>query len=182
MMRRGMPTVSTGCLMAALVLAGCERANMVAQDKAQTWDEAAFFPDRSSMRLPVPGTLPRNGPDITAPQPSVITAALLDRGRERFDIFCSPCHGQSGDGKGMIVQRGFPQPPPFTLARLEQSKAAALYDVITNGHGVMYGYADRVPSADRWAIVGYIRALQQSQDAAVVALPPEDSASLGGRP
>ena len=82
----------------------------------------------------------------------------------------------------MIVQRGFPAPPPLSLPRLEQAKASYLYDVITNGHGVMYSYADRVPSADRWAVIAYIRALQLSQDAAVANLAPDDTAKLGSRP
>ena len=171
-----------GSIVLPLLLGACDRANMVAQDKSQTWDENNFFPDRSSMRQPVPGTVARDAPDRPAAQPAVITAALVARGHERFDIFCSPCHGLSGDGKGMIVQRGFPAPPPLSLPRLEQAKASYLYDVITNGHGAMYSYADRVPSADRWAVVAYIRALQLSQDAAVANLTPDDAAKLGSRP
>ena len=130
------------------------------------------------MREPAPGTVARDAPDRPAPQPAVITAALLERGRTQFDIFCSPCHGQSGDGRGMIVQRGFPAPPPLWLPRLERASAAYLYDVITDGHGVMYSYADRVKSADRWAVIAHVRALQQSQDAAPAALPQEDRALL----
>lgn len=164
--------------MALQVLGGCDRANMVSQDKAQTWDESRFFVDRSSMRPPVPGTVARDAPGEAVPQPAVITASLVERGHERFDIFCSPCHGQSGDGRGMIVERGFPQPPPLGSDRLRGAKASHLYDVITSGHGVMYSYADRVPSADRWAIVSYVRALQQSQNATVAALPDEDRARL----
>ena len=179
LLRRG-PVL--GSLVLPLLLGACDRANMVAQDKSQTWDENHFFPDRSSMRQPVPGTVARDAPDRPAAQPAVITAALVARGHERFDIFCSPCHGLSGDGKGMIVRRGFPEPPPLSLPRLEQAKASYLYDVITNGHGVMYSYADRVPSADRWAVVAYIRALQLSQDATVASLAPDDAAKLGNRP
>ncbi len=165
---------TAGLLLAALLLAGCDRADMVAQGKAKQWDENHFFADRSSMREPVPGTVARDAPDEPAPQPAVITTALLDRGRTEFDIFCSPCHGRSGDGRGMIVQRGFPAPPPLWLPRLEQAKASYLYDVITNGHGVMYSYADRVKSADRWAVIAYVRALQQSQAAKPSALPQQD--------
>lgn len=132
------------------------------------------------MRSPVPGTVARDAPDQAVPQPAVITAALVERGRERYDIFCSPCHGRTGDGQGMIVQRGFPHPPSLTIGRLTEAKAAALYDVITNGHGVMYSYADRVSSADRWAVVAYLRALQRSQGATVAALPDEDKAKLEG--
>lgn len=161
-------------LFGALALCGCDRADMVAQGKAKQWDENRFFPDRSSMRQPVAGTVARDAPDEPAPQPTLITAALLDRGRTEFNIFCTPCHGQSGDGKGMVVQRGFPEPPPLWLPRLEQAGASYLYDVITNGHGVMYSYADRVKSADRWAVIAYVRALQQSQDAVPAALLADD--------
>ena len=179
LLRRG-PVL--GSLVLPLLLGACDRANMAAQDKSQTWDENRFFPDRSTMRQPVSGTVARDAPDRPVPQPAVITAALVARGHERFDIFCSPCHGLSGDGKGMIVQRGFPAPPPLSLPRLEEAKASYLYDVITNGHGVMYSYADRVPSADRWAVIAYIRALQLSQGAAVASLAPDDAAKLGGQP
>ncbi len=179
LLRRGLVL---GGLLLPLLLGACDRANMAAQDKSQTWDENQFFPDKSTMRQPVSGTVARDAPDRPAAQPAVITAALVARGHERFDIFCSPCHGFSGDGKGMIVQRGFPAPPPLSLPRLEQAQASYLYDVITNGHGVMYSYADRVPSADRWAVIAYIRALQLSQDAAVASLAPDDAAKLGGRP
>ena len=167
-----------GCVLPALLLAACDRANMATQDRARQWDENQFFPDRSSMREPVAGTVARDQPDVPAPQPAVITASLLDRGRTEFNIFCSPCHGRSGDGKGMIVQRGFPEPPPLWLPRLEQARASYLYDVITNGHGVMYSYADRVKSADRWAVIAYIRALQQSQSAEPAKLPEEDRSLL----
>ena len=109
---------------------------------------------------------------------ATITATMLERGHQRFDIFCSPCHGTSGDGQGMIVQRGFPAPPPLNNDALVKSKAAFFYDVITNGHGDMYSYADRVPPADRWAIIAYIRALQTSQGASLAALSAEDRAAL----
>jgi mono/diheme cytochrome c family protein len=161
-------------LVGALTLGGCDRADMVSQGKAKQWDESRFFADRSSMREPVPGTVARDAPNQDVPQPPVITASLLDRGRTEFDIFCSPCHGRTGDGRGMIVQRGFPAPPPLWLPRLEQAKASYFYDVITKGHGVMYSYADRVKSADRWAVIAYVRALQQSQDARPESLPQQD--------
>lgn len=170
--------LALAAVLLAPALASCGKANMDSQAKAKQWDENTFFADRSSMREPVPGTVARNAPDAPAPQPKVITAALLERGRTEFNIFCSPCHGQSGDGRGMIVQRGFPQPPPLWLPRLEQAEASYLYDVITDGHGVMYSYADRVKSADRWAVIAYVRALQQSQDAKSADLPDEDRALL----
>jgi mono/diheme cytochrome c family protein len=90
-----------------------------------------------------------------------MSLALVKRGQERFDIFCSVCHGYTGDGDGMVVQRGFPHPPSFHSPRLIAAPDQHFVDVITNGHGVMYSYADRVPVADRWAITAYIRALQK---------------------
>jgi len=98
-----------------------------------------------------------------APAPPV-TAALLERGQERYRIYCTPCHAELGDGHGMIVQRGFPAPPSFHIERLRTAPPQYLYDVITQGRGVMYSFADRVAPQDRWAIVAYIRALQRSQN------------------
>jgi mono/diheme cytochrome c family protein len=95
--------------------------------------------------------------------PLPITARLLARGRERFDIYCAPCHSQAGDGDGMIVQRGFPAPPSYHTDRLRNAPDSHFYDVITRGYGVMYPYADRIAPDDRWAITAYIRALQLSQ-------------------
>ena len=96
-----------------------------------------------------------------------MTLALVYRGRERFNIFCSECHGFGGDADGMVVQRGFPRPPNFHEARLVNAPDDHFVDVMTNGYGVMYSYADRVPPADRWAIVAYIRALQRTKPAIV---------------
>jgi hypothetical protein len=94
-----------------------------------------------------------------------VTRELIERGRDRYNIFCSVCHDQKGDGNGMIVQRGFPAPPSFHSDRLRKAPASHFFDVITKGYGVMYSYASRVPPRDRWAIVAYIRALQLSQHA-----------------
>ena len=99
-------------------------------------------------------------------------------GPTRYNIYCAPCHGRAGDGSGMIVHRGFPQPPSFFKHGLLNAKAQHFYNVITNGHGVMYSYADRVLPADRWAIIAYIRALQESQHAKVVSLPERDRKML----
>ena len=93
-----------------------------------------------------------------------VTLALLERGQERYRIYCTPCHSELGDGHGMIVQRGFPAPPSFHSERLRAAPPQYLYDVIAKGRGVMYAFADRVAPQDRWAIVAYIRALQRSQD------------------
>jgi mono/diheme cytochrome c family protein len=95
-----------------------------------------------------------------------VTLALLKRGQERFHIYCAPCHAELGDGRGMIVQRGFPTPPSLHVERLRQAQVQHFYEVITNGFGAMYSFAERVQSEDRWAIVAYIRALQRSQNAA----------------
>jgi mono/diheme cytochrome c family protein len=89
-----------------------------------------------------------------------MTPALIERGRERFGIYCSMCHGYDGRGDGIVPARGFPHPPSYLEPRLVAAPAAHFYDVISNGYGAMYGYADRVEPADRWAIAAYIRALQ----------------------
>jgi mono/diheme cytochrome c family protein len=114
------------------------------------------------------------------PAPPEISTALLERGRERYEIYCSPCHGRVGDGQGMIVQRGFPPPPTFHQPRLREAPAEHYYEVITNGLGVMYPYAARVAPADRWAIIAYIRALQRSQNATLADASPEGHAALHG--
>jgi mono/diheme cytochrome c family protein len=102
--------------------------------------------------------------------PLAITAALLSRGRERFNIYCAPCHSQLGDGDGMVVRRGFPAPPSFHTPRLRQAPDSHFYDVISRGYGVMYPYADRITPEERWAITAYIRALQLSQHAPLADL------------
>src|SRR5581483_9555650 len=107
------------------------------------------------------------------------TIDLLQRGRQRYDIYCTPCHDAAGYGNGTIPNRGFPHPPSFHQARLRDVSSDYIVDVITNGHGVMYGYADRVAPADRWAIAAYIRALQLSQQAPVADLNDQERAQLG---
>jgi len=110
--------------------------------------------------------------------PYPISAQLLSRGRERFDIYCSPCHSPVGDGDGRVVRRGFPAPPSYHSERLRNAPDSHFYAVITNGYGAMYSYASRVPPADRWAIVAYIRALQLSQHAGLDDVPPPQRARL----
>ena len=161
-----------------LALAGCKREDMYTQDSLRNWDRSAFFKNGTSMRHPVAGTVARDMPNQPVPEPATIDAALLDRGKERYDIFCTPCHGRAGNGDGMIVQRGFPQPPSFVEGTLRTAKAQVFYDVITNGYGAMYSYADRVSPADRWAIIAYIRALQLSQGSTIASLPEQDRAQL----
>lgn len=117
---------------------------------------------------------PRSG------NPLPVTRGLLVRGQERYNIFCTPCHGAAGHGDGMIVQRGFPAPPSFHLDRLRQAPDGYYYDVITNGFGRMYSYASRIAPEDRWAIAAYVRALQLSQHAPLQDLPPQEQSKLQG--
>jgi len=143
-------------------------------------------------RAPIEGTIARGelradrifytgiGPDgkFVAALPVSLTRALLVRGHERFDIFCSPCHGRVGDGRGMIVQRGFKSPPSFHIDRLRQQPIGYFFDVMTNGFGQMSGYAPQVPAADRWAIAAYLRALQLSQHAPLGEIPAGDREAI----
>jgi len=108
--------------------------------------------------------------------------ALLERGRDRYDIFCSACHGRLGDGDGMIVRRGFRRPPPFTLERLRNAPAGHYFDVVTNGIGAMPSYSSRVEPADRWAIVAYVRALQLRADAKLDDVPTELRSKIAEAP
>lgn len=156
-----------------LLLAACGGYDMEDQERYEPYEEAALFPDGSVNQHPVPGTVYRGELERLAvlEERPEITQALLERGRERFDIFCSPCHGRTGHGDGMIVQRGFPGPPSFHIERLRQAPASHFVEVITDGYGIMYSYAALVPPPDRWAIAAYIRALQLSQHADALALP-----------
>jgi mono/diheme cytochrome c family protein len=121
---------------------------------------------------------PNSPQPLLATNPLPIDRSTLERGRERFDIYCSPCHSVAGDGDGMIVRRGFPSPPSYHTDRLRNAPDAHFYSVITNGYGMMYSYADRVAPRDRWAIVAFIRALQLSQNARLEDVPPERRAEL----
>jgi mono/diheme cytochrome c family protein len=112
-----------------------------------------------------------------APVPRV-TLVLLERGQERYRIYCTPCHSELGDGNGMIVQRGFPPPPSFHIERLRAAPPQHFYDVMTQGYGAMYAFAERVQPADRWAIAAYIRALQRSQNASLADLSPAEREAL----
>jgi mono/diheme cytochrome c family protein len=125
--------------------------------------------------LPPPDTVARDDKPVPIPK---VSLALLERGRQRFDIYCAPCHSRIGDGRGMIVQRGFPAPPSYYIDRLRKAPIAHFYDVITHGYGAMFPYADRVAPADRWAIIAYIRALQASTDGRLTDVPPDRRAAL----
>lgn len=150
-------------LASAVLLAACnQNLTMSDQRKLDEYERSTVFRNGKVLQSPPPGSVSREQDlgNVLADKPPM-TLALVQRGRERFDIFCSECHGPVGDADGMVVQRGFPKPPSFHDARLVDAPDEHFVDVITNGHGVMFSYADRVPPADRWAIVAYIRALQR---------------------
>ena len=153
--------------------------------------KSAFFEDGRSARPLVDGTVARGHLDaddllyrgrvnssFADEFPFPVTRAVLERGRERHDIFCSPCHGRVGDGRGMIAMRGFRPFSSYHTDRLRRSPAGYLFEVITHGKGAQSGFASEIPPEDRWAIVAYIRALQLSQRASVAELPPEDRRRL----
>lgn len=180
---------------AALALTGCElRRAMFDQPKvSRPLQESTFFADGRASRDPVADTVPwtageyaedllrtegkLNGADATV-FPFPITADDLARGRERYEIFCGPCHDKAGTGQGMIVKRGFKAPPSYHQDRLRTAAPGYYYGVIKNGFGQMQGYAPQIPVDDRWRIVAYIRALQYSQNADPKDLPQELAAQL----
>jgi mono/diheme cytochrome c family protein len=164
-------------LACALLVAGCTKSNMDSQPKDHEYEPSAAFENGRVLQTPVPGTVARGDDEraAAATKPAV-TAELLARGRERFGIYCSPCHDSAGTGHGIVVQRGMPQPPSYHDERLRTADDRHFFDVITDGYGVMYSYAARVTPRDRWAIVAYIRALQLSQHAQLDTLPPQDRA------
>jgi len=116
------------------------------------------------LRTPPEGTVAREQPLEAPRQPEKITQALLTRGRQRYDIYCAPCHGLVGEGNGIVPSRGFLAPPSYHTERLRAATDQRFYDVITQGSGAMYSYSDRLEPLDRWAVVAYIRALQLSQN------------------
>lgn len=163
-----------------LTLAGCDDTSMRRQKRYGTYSPAALFRDNTEAQPLPAGVVAQGDLERTArvATPPPVDERLLARGRERYDVFCSPCHGLSGRGDGMIVQRGFPAPPSYGEARLRAAPGRYIFDVITNGYGVMYPYASRVEPEDRWAIVAYVRALQEAQAAKVADLPDDRSRVL----
>ncbi|HEY2118114.1 MAG TPA: cytochrome c [Candidatus Acidoferrum sp.] len=164
-------------------LAGCGslRQDMANQPRQNPLSPSSFFPDGRSER-PVPENTVARGsiaddallvPKDSNAFPLPLTAELLERGQERYGIFCSPCHGFEGDGRGMVAMRGMKHPPSFHQERLRQEPNGYIYDVVTNGFGAMYGYSAQIPPQDRWAIIAYLRALQLSRNARVAELPPD---------
>ena len=154
-------------------LGACEDQSMSRQARYEVYGKAPLFPDRAEARRPPEGTVEIGALARAASlrDPPPVDAALLERGRQRYDAICTPCHGYTGHGDGMVVQRGFPAPPSYHEDRLRAAPAAYFVDVITRGYGVMYAYANRVEPRDRWAIAAYIRALQLSQGARVAEAP-----------
>ena len=188
-----------GWMLAALglllVCAGC-RLDMHVQPRYNPYDPTDFFGDGQSARMPVAGTFPR-GEMTSGPQellftgklsgqpseafPYPVTKEMVERGRERYNVFCSPCHGFSGDGDGMIVQRGFKRPPSFHEDRMRTAPVGHYFDAITNGFGVMYPYGYRVPARDRWAIIAYVRALQLSRQTPIGDVSDAERDKLTGQ-
>jgi mono/diheme cytochrome c family protein len=167
-------------LIVLSVLAGCTRSNMDSQPKYNEYKPAGLFRDGKVLQTPPEGAMSRDDLALgeEATQKPAITKALLARGRQQYDVFCSPCHDRVGTGRGIVVQRGMPKPPSFHDDRLIKADDQHFYDVITNGFGVMYRYASRIRPRDRWAIVAYLRALQLSQHASPATLSAEDRARL----
>jgi mono/diheme cytochrome c family protein len=199
--RSAVPTNSARGLVLGLLLlsgpavAGC-RQDMHDNPRYEALEESDFFADKRAMR-PIPeGTVARgnlrdddvfytakqNGELVTAlPAQVTVDQALLDRGQQRYNIYCAPCHSPLGDGNGTVVQRGYKRPASYHDDRLRNMPIGYFYDVITNGFGQMPDYAAQVTPADRWAIAAYIRALQLSQGASVDDVPADQRGTLEGR-
>lgn len=200
-----MRAVFVAILLIGLISIGCFRGvpsskppihlnpNMDKQPKYKGQEESNFFEDGSTMRLPIEGTVARGelredvvyytGKDAQgnyvqrSPVPS--TMATLRRGQERFDIYCSPCHGRTGYGQGMVVKRGMIPPPSFHDERTRKFPDGQIFDVVSNGVRNMPSYRHQIPVEDRWAIVAFVRALQRSQNATKSDIPQEVLDSLG---
>lgn len=178
-------SLTRGFFLAAcgLFLAGCNeellRQDMANQPKNRPLSESDFFADGRSERPLIENTVARGSianDELVVPKdsnsfPLPINQKLLERGEDRYKIFCTPCHGLQGDGNGMIVERGMKRPPSYHIDRLRQSPNGYYYDVITNGFGAMYSYSAQIPPKDRWAIIAYLRALQLSRNAKASELP-----------
>jgi mono/diheme cytochrome c family protein len=177
-------------LVVLLALAGC-RLDMQDQPKYKPLAASTFFIDGRSARPIPPGTIARDalndtdvlhtgadGKGFAATIPMAVDQGLLERGQDRFDIYCAPCHGYLGDGDGMVARRGFKIPPSLHHERVRQAPPGYLFQVITNGYGAMGDYGDQVPPEDRWAIVAYIRALELARGATMADATPEGQAEL----
>ena len=183
-------------MLALLAALGC-RQEMYNQPKYRPLEKSDFFADKRASRPLVEGTVARGsldsaagarppaGPpgaaDFVTALPMPLTRELLARGRQRYEIFCTPCHDRTGAGQGMVVRRGYRPPPSLHIDRLRDAPVGHFYDVISRGLGAMPDYAQQVPSEDRWAIAAYVKALQLSQHAPVAELTAEDRARLDAR-
>lgn len=181
--------VAAGCLL----IAACSRDEMQDVPSYKPMEETQLFPDRSSARTPPEGTVAQGQLDTdvalhfgrepgtknaVAKSPLPFTSERLSRGQEMFNIHCAVCHGADGYGRGIVVRRGFSPPPSYHDERLRTAPDGHFFDVITNGYGKMYPYRSRIAVADRWAIVGYIRALQLGQNAKLEDAPESERATL----
>jgi len=190
---RVLRSVSAFCLLvSALFAAGC-RQRMAVQPRYDPLEPSDFFADGMSARPRIAGTVARgeiaadsfmatgkvNG-QVADGFPFPVTEAVMNRGQERFNIYCSECHGRLADGNGMIPSRGYRRPPSFHSDALRNAPTGHFFDVMTNGFGAMPPYAAQVPVNDRWAIVAYVRALQLSQNGTINDLTPEQRGKLGG--
>jgi mono/diheme cytochrome c family protein len=174
----------------ALAAAGC-RQDMHDGPRIEAYEANAFFPDARGSRTPPAGTVARgwlradealytgkvDGQLVDA-VPFQISHEDMQRGQQRFNIYCSPCHGRLGDGNGMVVQRGLRQAASYHIDRLREERIGYFFDVATNGFGAMQGYAEQVPVRDRWLIAAYIRALQLSQNAKIDDVPADRRGEL----
>jgi mono/diheme cytochrome c family protein len=193
--------LSTAPLLIALAILSACRIDMHVQPRQNPLSRSDFFADQRSERPPVEGTVARGklhddtyfytGKAGSTPgdlMPFPVTKEVLDRGRERFNIYCAPCHSRVGDGNGFIPSRGFARKPPsFHDQRLQKAPVGYFYDVITNGFGIMPDYAAQIPPQDRWNIVAYVRALQLSQNATKADVPagqsfPSEPPNFRGQP
>jgi cytochrome c5 len=165
-------------LCVGLGLSACgQGGHMANQPRQEALEASGFFEDGASARLPVEHTVAR-GERLQVRPPEQWTLELLTFGQERFNIYCSVCHGHDGYGTGMVVQRGFPQPPSYHTERLRTMSDQRIFEVMTNGLGKMPPYGKQVSIEERWAIIGYIRALQRSQNAGLEDVPPPQRDSL----
>jgi mono/diheme cytochrome c family protein len=177
----------------AVGLLGC-RQEMRDDSRLKPYQESPFFADRNASRPLVNGVVPRGEARaddffytgeiqgrLVRGFPAPVTRAQLQKGQERYNIYCSVCHGLTGVGDGMIVQRGFPRPPSFHEQRLRDAPEGHFFHVITHGYGAMYSYASRVEPDERWAIIAYLRALQLARHATLDDVPPEERPHLSSR-
>jgi mono/diheme cytochrome c family protein len=181
---RGVRRAALLASVALFVLAGC-RQEMFDQPRGKPHRPSDFFADGRLDRPPVEGTIARGqlrddphfytgkvGEQLVATFPFPVTRAVLERGRERFNIYCAPCHDRLGNGNGMIVRRGYRAPPSLHIDRLRDAPVGHYFDVISNGLGAMPDYTAQIPVRDRWAVIAYVRALQLSQRATLADVPP----------